>query len=75
MAWLDEIPLSLDCDLHAPRRRDHAQATRLTHSLTAVLHILSVNAFQKMAIVELLIETDTGELNLNAPNHLRMNGL
>lgn len=46
----------------------------LTRSLTAVLQILSVNAFQKVPIVELFAELDTSELNSNTPNQLTLNG-
>lgn len=46
----------------------------LTPSLTAVLQILSVNAFQKVPIIELFAETDTSELNFNTPNQLTLNG-
>ena len=46
----------------------------LTRSLTAVLQILSVNAFQKVPIVELFAELDTSEPDLNTPNQLSLNG-
>jgi hypothetical protein len=46
----------------------------LTRSLTAVLQILSVNAFQKVPIVELFAELDTSEPSSNTPNQLTLNG-
>lgn len=46
----------------------------LTRSLTAVLQILSVNAFQKRPIVALFAELDTSEPDINTPNQLTLNG-
>lgn len=46
----------------------------LTRSLTTVLQILSVNAFQKMPIVELFAELDTNEPNSKIANQLTLNG-
>ncbi len=46
----------------------------LTRSLTAVLQILSVNAFQKVPIIELFAELDTSEPDINTPNQLSLNG-
>jgi len=46
----------------------------LPRSLTAVLQILSVNAFQKVPIVELFAELDTSEPHSNTPNQLTLNG-
>jgi hypothetical protein len=46
----------------------------LTRSLTAVLQILSVNAFQKVPIVELFAEPDTSKPDSNTQNQLTLNG-
>jgi hypothetical protein len=46
----------------------------LTRSLTTVLQILSVNAFQKVPIVELFAELDTSEVDSHTPNQLTLNG-
>ncbi|MBI5690179.1 MAG: IS4 family transposase [Verrucomicrobia bacterium] len=46
----------------------------LTRSLTAVLQILSVNAFQKVPIVELFAEPDTSKSDSNTQNQLTLNG-
>jgi hypothetical protein len=46
----------------------------LTPSLTVVLQILSVNAFQKVPIGELFADLDTSEPNINTPNQLTLNG-
>jgi hypothetical protein len=46
----------------------------LKHSLTTVLQILSVNAFQKAPIVELFSELDTSKVALNIPNQLMLSG-
>jgi hypothetical protein len=46
----------------------------LTRSLSAVLQILSVNAFQKVPIVELFAELDTTAPRSAEPNQLTLNG-
>ncbi|MBI5691510.1 MAG: transposase, partial [Verrucomicrobia bacterium] len=46
----------------------------LTRSLTAVLQILSVNAFQNVPIVELFAEPDTSKSDSNTQNQLTLNG-
>lgn len=46
----------------------------LTRPLSAVLQILSVNAFQKVPIVELFAELDTSEPNPTTSNQLTLNG-
>jgi hypothetical protein len=46
----------------------------LTRSLTAVLQILSVNAFQKVPVMELFAESETNEDSANSPNQLKLSG-
>lgn len=46
----------------------------VTRSLTTVLQILSVNAFQKVPLAELFTELDTSEALFNIPNQLTLNG-
>jgi hypothetical protein len=46
----------------------------LTRFLTTVLQILSVNAFQKVPVMELFAESETDASSTNIPNQLNLNG-
>ena len=46
----------------------------LPHSLTTVLQIISVNAFQKVPLAELFAEVDESATSLDMTNQLTLNG-
>jgi IS4 transposase len=46
----------------------------ITRSLTTVLQIVSVNAFQKVTLAELFAENDTSQHGFDTPNQLTLNG-
>jgi hypothetical protein len=46
----------------------------ISRSLTTVLQIVSVNAFQKTPLAELLAENDTSASGFDTPNQLTLNG-
>lgn len=47
---------------------------QLPHSLTTILQIISVNAFQKVPLTELFAEFDTSAVPLDTPKQLTLNG-